>query len=794
MSNLSKQTTATHQGHQGDNRLTHSCRSRWKKHRTKYTYDTAGILTERTAGSRATTITSRDGEGRPLSIATTVNSSSELTESLVWAPEGLITTDTLARADFTDSRSYSYAPLSRRLTNEVLNINGSTRWTNNMTYDNGVAAELGTLTQLGPTNNWNGVEDVFSRVNTETNTAISYPAYGHINGQSTLFGWLDNNPISITSDGTNAMQWRASMELTPGAHQLKVAALHPSGFYTAWATNSFTNKLAYQATADTFDSAGNITQRIWKNPNGTTNLIQTLSWDARGRLHGVTNRDTSNSGYNWSAVYDPLNRRIQTTTVLVSNSIPYSVPPTVINSYYDPQVEFLELGVQYGFSQEWKLYGPDSNGKYGGLNGTGGFDGVSPGLDLFYPTIADERGDILAQVTNGVVAWNAARPTGYGAVPSYRPVALGNGADIVQSSAWRGRWVDITGYYEIGLRPYNPISGSWLTYDSISDERNPNCYTFAGGDPINYFDADGRIGKSLYDNATSPDFGYKGGLTSFAFNEIGLQLNNYANSSDNSVLGPIAASLGTWNTELGAMSAPSTYVNGLVGFGNNVDTIYNDSGLLAASSYAISGWNVGKVYSGIEDINLVTGEPIGDFFDRATDVSSGVASTAGIGALGLGGFDLLVDSDTTPGAADAEAQTGPTAATADVIAQRQALAQQFYQAAGFTDDQIASHMQGIDFSQPVQPTTLPAGTQVVQYQVPGDPVGNYFAPVGTSADSLGISSVGRVGNTYVTTSDTSVLQSTAADTSQNLNVPPSVRGSGGGTQYFAPQNSTFSPQ
>jgi len=39
---VSKQTTATHQGHHGDNFLTHSCRSRWTKHQTKYLYDPFG--------------------------------------------------------------------------------------------------------------------------------------------------------------------------------------------------------------------------------------------------------------------------------------------------------------------------------------------------------------------------------------------------------------------------------------------------------------------------------------------------------------------------------------------------------------------------------------------------------------------------------------------------------------------------------------------------------------------------------------------------------------------------------
>jgi len=294
------------------------------------------------------------------------------------------------------------------------------------------------------------------------------------------------------------------MELTAGTHQLTVAALHPSGQFTAWTTNTFTNSIAYQAAGDTLDSAGNVTQRIWTNPNGTTNRIQTLSWDARGRLHSVAERDASNSGYNWTATYDALSRRLSATTVLVSNGIASSAPPVAINSYFDPQVEFLELGVAYGKTTEWKLYGPDLNGTYGGQNGTGGLDAVSPYLNLFTPVISDFRGNILGTVTNGVVSWNPARPTGYGAVPGYRPLALGSsGASISLASAWRGRWADTTGYYQIGLRPYDPVSGRWLTYDSVWNERDPIYYTFAGGDPINGFDADGRCVDNTLDKAAT---------------------------------------------------------------------------------------------------------------------------------------------------------------------------------------------------------------------------------------------------------------------------------------------------
>ena len=345
---------------------------------------------------------------------------------------------------------------------------------------------------------WSGGVSPLSRVNAETNTSIMYPAYGRLNGQATLTALLDGQPLAVTTnasgDSSYPYEWRTVMELTPGAHQLKVAALHPSGFYTAWATNSFTNSLAYETASVLRDGSGNIDERIWLNPDGSTNLIQQFYWDAKNRLTDFFNYDHAHNGFYWHAEYDGLDRRLLTQCYVTTNGITqiYGVTPTTISQYYDPQVEFLELGVSYGTTTEWKLYGPDMNGKYGGLNGTGGFDAVSPYLDLFNPVISDFRGNILAEVTNGVVVWNPSRPTGYGAVPGYRPVALGHGADISLSSAWRGRWVDITGFYNIGMRLYDPVAGYWLSYDSAWNERDPNYLTFCGGDPVNGFDSNGK--------------------------------------------------------------------------------------------------------------------------------------------------------------------------------------------------------------------------------------------------------------------------------------------------------------
>jgi RHS repeat-associated protein len=86
-----------------------------------------------------------------------------------------------------------------------------------------------------------------------------------------------------------------------------------------------------------------------------------------------------------------------------------------------------------------------------------------------------------------------ARPTGYGAVPGYRPVAYGNGVDFQKSSVWRGHEVDVTGYYHLGMRDYDPVSGQWLSYDPFWNALDPNGQSYCGGDPVNFTDPDGLM-------------------------------------------------------------------------------------------------------------------------------------------------------------------------------------------------------------------------------------------------------------------------------------------------------------
>lgn len=465
-----------------------------------YNFDTAGVLTSRSIGGRTSTVSSRDGTGRPLQVDTDIYGTTVLNDALSWFLNGQLASHTIYRWDYTDSRSYAYNTYSRRLSQEQLSVTASQRWTNNFTYDSGAGGGIGVLTKAGQIagSTWTGGVDLFSRVSAETNTVLRRIAYGNVNGKAALTGTLDGQPVSVGVTGTNGGEWRATMNLTPGTHQLVVQAAHPSGLFTTNATSWFTNTASGgDRMNDSYDAMGQPSQRVWVKANGTTNRIQTLSWDAKGRLWKIAERDTNNSGFDWTAAYDAFNRRLQTVTITVSNGVALNSQPKTINSFYDPLVEFLEVGVNYDNQTTWKQFGPDLSGYYGGMQGVGGLEAVQRGLTAPVVLVSDALGNVHEQYDtgNGNFTWSGVRHTAYGAVPGHEPVALGYGGTFTESFAWRGRTKDITGLYWIGERYYEPESGRWLSFDPVWNLADASGYSFCGGDPLNVGDWNGRWGR-----------------------------------------------------------------------------------------------------------------------------------------------------------------------------------------------------------------------------------------------------------------------------------------------------------
>jgi RHS repeat-associated protein len=240
--------------------------------------------------------------------------------------------------------------------------------------------------------------------------------------------------------------------------------------------------------ASAYDADGNVTSRTW-----TSGVNQALTWDAQGRLIRVLQRDTTGNGFNWIAQYDGLGRRIQTAYQAVTSNAGTG-PVTAISSIYDPQVEFLEIGVSVNGAKAWKVYGPDLNGVYGGLQGTGGLEavvmnsgGAATGI------INDYFGNGVATISGGSVTWNTTRVGGYGPLPDSPPAQpLTSITQLASAVSWRGHYIDGTGCYHVGARDYEPISARWMSADPLGFAASTSLYEFCNGDPVNFFDPDGR--------------------------------------------------------------------------------------------------------------------------------------------------------------------------------------------------------------------------------------------------------------------------------------------------------------
>jgi len=141
----------------------------------------------------------------------------------------------------------------------------------------------------------------------------------------------------------------------------------------------------------------------------------------------------------------------------------------------------------------WKVYGPDLNGHFGSLQGTGGLEATI--LDAGGATqgvINDQFGNGVASVSGSTVTWFATRVGAYGPLPGSPAATLTDITQLAAATAWRGRRIDPTGFYDLGARYYEPTSGRFLSADPMGQAASPSLYDFVGGDPVNFFDPDGR--------------------------------------------------------------------------------------------------------------------------------------------------------------------------------------------------------------------------------------------------------------------------------------------------------------
>ena len=481
-----------------------------------FAYADSGLLTGRADQFRSVAVNSRDAAGRLAQQTTSVGGTAAMVESMTYRADGTLDTYGVARSGsgaWNEVRSYSYNPRDQLMSEGYSPAAGAS---SALTYAfDGSNPGLGVRTDAragsGAPLSWEAQAaaiDVLGRVTQDQVNAAgpTIPANGialgadhvdiHVDGisqgRARHPGW---------TDPTGA--WSIDLSLAPGSHTLTASAVHPSGQYTATATSTFTvttggGGASGGTVTSAYDGDGNVISRTW-----SSGLTQALTWDAFGRLIKVTQRDTANNGYDWSAAYDGLGRRLKTTQQPVTAGTA-SGSPTVTTSIYDPQVEFLEIGVAVNGAKAWKVFGPDLNGRFGGLQGTGGLeatildaDGTTTGV------INDQFGNGVATVTGtgagATVAWNTTRVGAYGPLPGIQAQTLTDVSQLAATTAWRSRRIDPTGFYWLGARYYEPTSGRFLSADPMGHGVSPSLYDFCQGDPVNHWDPDGRCLKKISD-------------------------------------------------------------------------------------------------------------------------------------------------------------------------------------------------------------------------------------------------------------------------------------------------------
>src|SRR5207249_7312902 len=114
-------------------------------------------------------------------------------------------------------------------------------------------------------------------------------------------------------------------------------------------------------------------------------------------------------------LYDALGRRLETVQVPVVNSATNIAMALVLDSWFDPQVEFGEVGVAVNGKQTWKIIGSDGDRGFGSMQGVGGLEATVRESDLLKtPVLNDCFGNVLATIAGFSALWNPTRVGGYG--------------------------------------------------------------------------------------------------------------------------------------------------------------------------------------------------------------------------------------------------------------------------------------------------------------------------------------------------------------------------------------------
>ena len=675
-----------------------------------YTYDQAGMLTNRQTPWLQTAIIQRDGQGRIREQSSSLTSTGQtlLHTTQTWRPDNkLISLTTTRSGQHPQTRNFTYN-VRGALVKETNSHDFSTT-----TYQHD-ALGLNTLTASktflddspnSPTNSWgspNGTLGEFARLINEVQDGQKLRATGVAPGASQVDVLLtvkdlptgalfdENQTRQVTDVTLNAEDWSAQLDLpTPGEYTLRAIAHYLHKALEKYAMSKFTVTenspyLPKQQSKNTYDQAGCLTNKTWAN--GRT---QSFLWDTENNLiqvidtnpHNTTPAHPSGTILTWNATYDPLGRRLQTTTThtdlatgqLITPTNEHIQNPATIANSFDPQVEFLAITTQINTSPTTlKVYGPDISENFGRLQGIGGLEATISTNQIHAP-ITDTFGNIQGYLTpenSGpyTTHWNPTTTNAYGPKIDTNTLTYGqNTNNLLAATSWRGYSPDPTGLIHMGKRYYNPTAGRFISPDPLGHSASMDLYSFANGDPINFVDPWGRDAKETQNMASS--FNPVGAMVVDFVNEFNVLNPNstirtthdsitsfwawtatgddafFQNAMDKSTAGQLysqnasPAMLTAHNT---AMTTAS--IAGVVATGSLA--VHSTNAFLASDAFMIGQFNAGTALSMLENrAILATALPSPT---RSTAIKFVVGSTFVIGAANEAS-DLGLDNSWTTG-------------------------------------------------------------------------------------------------------------------------------------------------
>ena len=230
-------------------------------------------------------------------------------------------------------------------------------------------------------------------------------------------------------------------------------------------------------------------------------------------VHNEVPQAKIKGSYVWRVHYDGLGRRIQTDYIPAgANTV--TIASNRIRTWFDPQVEFMTIAVEHHGKREWMVRGPDMDADYGSFQGLGGLEAIiDEATGKTTPIIDTVHGHVVATIDLGdpantaddVIRYKEQQFGGYGPLPgSVRQQPLEVTEDLATSLGWQTRCIDPTGFFAMGARHYDPLSGRFLSADPFGHGATPDLYSYAGGDPVNFIDPTGRnaiteFGAAVYD-------------------------------------------------------------------------------------------------------------------------------------------------------------------------------------------------------------------------------------------------------------------------------------------------------